>query len=102
MFLIDLLLIFKPDLALRLFVCGKQFKRAQALINQGKATKSPRRRGGEPIDESDINMSINPAMMARMNSEYTAEFQGSVLSCTLKKLHNCRWCDGRIDAWRAA
>jgi hypothetical protein len=63
MFVIDLFLVFKPDLALRLFVCGKQFKRAQALISQGKATK--KRAGGGDEDSGGVNMSINPALLAR-------------------------------------
>ncbi len=68
MFLTDLILVCKPDLALRLFVCGKQLQRARSLISQGKASKTPRRRGVSQIEDSDISMSINPALMALSHS----------------------------------
>jgi hypothetical protein len=69
MFFADLMLILKPDLALSLFVCGKQLKRARSLISQGKAGKRSGARAGEEQD-GNLNMTMNPAMMARASCEF--------------------------------
>ncbi len=63
MFLTDLILVCKPDLALRLFVCGKQLQRARSLISQGKASKARPGAGGDK--DGTINMTINPSVLAR-------------------------------------